>query len=409
MNNSNTEFDRRIRAMLEDYAEPADERVWDGIVSGLERRRRLVLWRRAAAVGAAAVLALGWFLAVPRPPQSPVQEASRPSPALQAQRLTPQESRPDRPVTAAVSAVPVPEETPAGQPGDAASRMPVRNDLNDPMRPAVQPEEHPAAGPSGSASVPERNTDPVSAGRPAVRPASEPGRTPQEVRAENLYLAASEAGTASRTPWSLGLRGDLSAASKSVNGSIFSPYLGVANGQGPQQLKQGIVPLSSPRHSLPLSFGVQVRIPLNDRFSIGTGVTYSLLQSRYEALYNNALQVEVDQRLHFIGVPLEFYATLLESRHLDFYAHAGGMLEKGITARYSLMDLERRTTYKQESVDGVQWSVNLGMGLEYRFVSFAGIYVDPSLVYYFRDGQPLSMRSEQPLQLKMEVGMRFRL
>ena len=38
-----------------------------------------------------------------------------------------------------------------------------------------------------------------------------------------------------------------------------------------------------------------------------------------------------------------------------------------------------------------------------------GIYLDPSVRYYFNCNQPKSIRTDQPLMLGFEVGARFNL
>jgi hypothetical protein len=62
-----------------------------------------------------------------------------------------------------------------------------------------------------------------------------------------------------------------------------------------------------------------------------------------------------------------------------------------------------------EKVKGLQWSAKAGIGVEYWFIPHMGIYFDPSLVYFFDNKQPLSIRTQQPLQASFEVGLRFKI
>ena len=50
-----------------------------------------------------------------------------------------------------------------------------------------------------------------------------------------------------------------------------------------------------------------------------------------------------------------------------------------------------------------------GIGVEFRLGRYVGLYIDPSLRYYFNNGQPKSIRSSQPLMLGFEAGLRFNL
>jgi RNA polymerase sigma-70 factor (ECF subfamily) len=57
----------------------------------------------------------------------------------------------------------------------------------------------------------------------------------------------------------------------------------------------------------------------------------------------------------------------------------------------------------------VQLSANLGIGAEFKLGQHLGLYVDPSLRYYFDNGQPKSIRTSQPLMLGFEMGLRVNL
>jgi hypothetical protein len=62
-----------------------------------------------------------------------------------------------------------------------------------------------------------------------------------------------------------------------------------------------------------------------------------------------------------------------------------------------------------EAVKGVQLSANVGIGVEFILGKHVGIYLDPSLRYYFTGSQPKSIRTVQPLMLGFEAGVRFNL
>jgi hypothetical protein len=58
-------------------------------------------------------------------------------------------------------------------------------------------------------------------------------------------------------------------------------------------------------------------------------------------------------------------------------------------------------------VDGVQFSAAAGIGLQFRLVGGLNLYFDPSLRYYFDCGQPTSIRTQMPLLMNLEAGLRF--
>ena len=63
----------------------------------------------------------------------------------------------------------------------------------------------------------------------------------------------------------------------------------------------------------------------------------------------------------------------------------------------------------KEKVAGMQLSANAGIGVEFMLGQHLGLYVDPSVRYYFDCGQPKNIRTVQPLMLGFEMGFRARL
>ena len=56
----------------------------------------------------------------------------------------------------------------------------------------------------------------------------------------------------------------------------------------------------------------------------------------------------------------------------------------------------------------IQWSCNVGVGVEFRISPHIGIFLDPSFRYYIgTEHQPRSIRTIQPLRFDVETGLRF--
>ena len=164
---------------------------------------------------------------------------------------------------------------------------------------------------------------------------------------------------------------------------------------------------SESQYSAPLSFGIQLNIPLGERFFAGVGLNYTYLHSKYNVL-SNGNRYNIDQSLHYIGFPLSVGYHFVQSGRLSFYAVGGFTLEKGVRANYKESSVTASRTYS-ESVKGVGKSLNLGVGLEYRIFNKAGIYFDPGVSYYWFGNQPSSIRVDQPLQFRGEIGIRIHL
>jgi RNA polymerase sigma-70 factor (ECF subfamily) len=52
--------------------------------------------------------------------------------------------------------------------------------------------------------------------------------------------------------------------------------------------------------------------------------------------------------------------------------------------------------------------MSIGLGIQYDLTPHLGIYMEPSLQYFFNDGSNLnSYRTEHPLSITLPIGLRF--
>ena len=168
-------------------------------------------------------------------------------------------------------------------------------------------------------------------------------------------------------------------------------------------------------YGIPISFGAGVKLHFTERWSLGMGLNYTLLTSKFNGKYIKVtdgveeapIAGNVRNVQHYIGIPINAYYDIVNKDFINLYAYAGGAVEKCILNRYQV----QTTTdiHHSEDVKGVQLSVNAGFGIEFRLGRYVGLYIDPSLRYYFNNGQPKSIRSSQPLMLGFETGLRFNL
>ncbi|MDD5912470.1 MAG: porin family protein [Bacteroidales bacterium] len=166
---------------------------------------------------------------------------------------------------------------------------------------------------------------------------------------------------------------------------------------------------------IPVSFGLGVRFDLTPRWSVSTGVRYSLLERKFYGTYTrvdeegNIVKSEssdIRNSQHYFGIPVNVAFNIINKDYLRFYAYAGGAVEKCLADKYNVLS---SNTIHIEGVKGAQLSVNVGAGVEFLAGKHLGIYLDPSLRYYFKNGQPTSIRTVRPLMLGFEAGLRFRL
>ena len=168
--------------------------------------------------------------------------------------------------------------------------------------------------------------------------------------------------------------------------------------------------ISETTYSLPLNFGIGVTYKVNDLLTVGTGVSYSYLHSKYNGLINGQFY-NIKQGVHYVGVPVNLYFNLGSTGSVDFYAAAGGAVEKGVKVTYQMKSASGSGKTSDSHVKGVQFSTKAVGGIEYRFgkSKSIGLYLEPGVTYYFDSDLPASIRTDQPLQFEAQAGIRFHL
>lgn len=168
-------------------------------------------------------------------------------------------------------------------------------------------------------------------------------------------------------------------------------------------------------YGIPLSAGVGVKINFTPRWAIGIGLNYTLLTRDFYGSYTLvgdngdiliSQQSDIRNSQHYVGIPLNAYYNIISHEKIKFYTYAGGAVEKCIDNRFHILN---SSVIHKEKATGVQLSANIGIGAEFIVGKYLGIYIDPSIRYYFHNHQPQSIRTVQPLMLGFEVGLRVNL
>ncbi|MDR1562113.1 MAG: PorT family protein [Dysgonamonadaceae bacterium] len=163
-------------------------------------------------------------------------------------------------------------------------------------------------------------------------------------------------------------------------------------------------------HRPPVSFGVSFRKELNTVFSLETGIVYSLLRTDFK---NKGRNKKATLYLHYIGIPVNVQAKLAGSRSgkWNIYLTAGGMVEKGIYSRYRQEDIilnnKTKILVANEKIDGLQYSLSIAPGVDYRILRNYSVFIEPKLSYYFDNHQPVSARTEHPVVFGVNAGLRL--
>ena len=376
------DFDRMLRDRLEGVTEPAPD-VWEGISQGLARRHRRVILRRFATGAVAAAAGLAIALLVFRGPRAGVQV--------------------EAPVRTAHAVQPFLQETPAAVQPEVA---PIATQIaaftkNQVVAQAIVPKNVPAtaAEESVAETQPATSTPSDEKAEPTV---PQQRQLTEEDIPDDFWR---EDVPARKTHTSqLSILSNITTVA-SDNDLIYKASPMHSSSQSGNRASSSVEPVSgTPKFFSPLSLGLQLEVPLSGRLSLASGLTYSYLVSQYDMLVDKVRYEGAYNQLHYVGIPLSLSWHFVETPSFGFYASAGGAVEKCVAQRYVFA-----SNTLSEKVGGLQWSARVGLGAEYWFVPRLGLYLDPSLVYFFDNHQPLSIRTQQPLQARFEVGLRFKL
>lgn len=166
-------------------------------------------------------------------------------------------------------------------------------------------------------------------------------------------------------------------------------------------------------HHLPIRIGLSVAYALTDRLSISSGLTYTRLSSDIKDASRESKYIG-EQRLHYVGIPVNVSYKVASFRWISLYGTAGVLAEKCVSGTtdegYVENNTMKYTNTQDISSKPLQMSVNAGVGIQFDFIDNVGIYAEPGLSYYIDDGSALqTIYKEKPLNFNLNVGVRFKL
>jgi hypothetical protein len=386
------EFDQMMKSILDEGREEVPASVWEGVSAGLdkaEKHKTVVLWWRRAAAGAAVAAAVAVGVIFNHTPQ---------------QELVPQAGDSGMIAVAEPADEIVTEETEIVIPDMIAEAEPV-----------VKPVRNAVIKTADEAIEVVTDVAPADEIPADVAPADKAPADEKEVKTEKVYFPEDwgEETPERKADVSLVLSGLAStndAQSQNRMGPMKAPSV------NPAPKKTGITETSTKStYGIPVSFGAGVKIDFNERWSLGVGANYTLLARKFYGKYTkvtedggieNSISSDIRNTQHFVGIPVNAYYNIISKDRINLYAYAGGTVEKCVSDNYNVLGT---SIYHKEKAEGVQLSADAGIGVEFMLGKHMGLYIDPSLRYYFDCGQPKSIRTVQPLMFGFEMGFRFRL
>lgn len=417
---------KNLRDRMEDYSEPLPDGLWEQLEEELDTPKVVPMRTRWQTVAAVAVLVLlssltVWFWQSPSAAyleqQSAQLEMARPADEVPSASVRTDEVLTRSEVPSSVSAI-------------VRSN---RKSLSSPR--AVTPLPDPDVVPDVEIQS-EKEIEETTPDEQRVAPSAS-GKAGNAVRQKSSYAYAMSATPGRRERnWSVGLSTGNGTFSSSTSMDGYLPMPGAA--RAPMMagsvsndiptrgdidkvvqfanLAEGERGTSDVKYRMPVTFGLSFRIGMARGWSVETGLTYTQLSSevRSGTAQNN---YSWEDKLHYVGIPLKVHRTLWENKRLEAYASGGGMVEKCVSGKQTVMwnttskvvaDAEPEET--DIKVKPLQWSLSAAAGLQLKLTDKLGVYAEPGVVYYFDDGSPVkTIRKEHPFNFNVQLGLRMSL
>lgn len=163
-------------------------------------------------------------------------------------------------------------------------------------------------------------------------------------------------------------------------------------------------------HYRPKTFGLSINRQLSPKWTFGTGITYTRLKSEFESEYNKARLVKT-QKIDYVGIPLRLTYQVWSKGRFNAYMTGGMAFEMPVHSSLEkkyIITADSSYTLKRDIKPRYQWSVNLGVGVQYKLFKPFSLYLEPNMFYYFRNSSNLeTYRTEHPFIITVPFGLRL--
>ena len=211
-------------------------------------------------------------------------------------------------------------------------------------------------------------------------------------------------------------------SSRSSQFDLALSYSGLPN-NNTQTLPIGIDGTNGPidstaYHRMPLTIALDLSRQLNDRWSLNAGLHYTMLSSDFQN-GNTLSHIDRSQTVRYLGLSLgttyQLWPSTPNTHHPSpkWRLYTSGSVAFDLPLRSTAED-----TYFQNGLQigseslrlhpSSQWSLGLGLGLQYSITPAVGFFVEPNLRYYIPNDDDIeTWRTEHPFTFGLPLGLRI--
>ncbi|MBR3472162.1 MAG: sigma-70 family RNA polymerase sigma factor [Prevotella sp.] len=162
-------------------------------------------------------------------------------------------------------------------------------------------------------------------------------------------------------------------------------------------------------HDKPITFGISLTKPLGGKWSVETGLQYTILRSQF-SLGESGDSAVSRQQVHYLGIPLRLSFNWIQHRQLSAYSSLGVTMHIPVYGKVSgSYYLDRNAVFNQSShfSPSMQWQTNASLGLQYSFTPHTSIFVEPTLNWYIPSGSDThTIWTERQFMFTCPLGIR---
>ena len=185
---------------------------------------------------------------------------------------------------------------------------------------------------------------------------------------------------------------------------------GVNYSAGPSMLSRNKASTTDANHSQSAKLAVTLRVNLDYRWGIETGIVSSTLKSEFNTTVGSS-STFTDRTITYLGIPLFATYNVFEWYRLSMYLSAGPMYE--FTTRTNLESRSyvggslTESNFDNTLYEDSKWSVNASAGLQLRVSDRSALFVQPGVSYHFKDDSALeTFYTEHPASYNITFGYR---
>jgi cytoskeletal protein RodZ len=399
----NEEWLRNLSDALKDHESPAPEGLWEEIDAKLfPKKRRQVLplifrWAATAVLVGGITMYVNTFLVSPAVESAFMRDAQLPQSKV-ATKLPPRQA-------AESTEAPLPD-SPQSHPAVSISPRPAVESPHSKFVAKISPRplaEFTEAESAHSKYVAKLSPRPAAEFTEAQFTEAESTETDAKPR-PLLSLFSAQSGS----DFTQSVGGFARLSGTPLSFTTLNPDMDqVIEGNKEQEVRTDI------HHDIPVTFGLQLSLPVAERWKLSTGISYTRMGSHsYSGTAGYA--VSTRQEVHFVGIPLQMQYRFFAGQRIQLYASTGLLLEKAVAARvrsnYIVDHQLVSESTERISERPLRWSSHLGVGVEAKVLPGVDLYLEPHFRYSFKSASCITtVHDARPAQAGLKVGLCYNL